>query len=99
MAKRTTYVLGSDIPAGEDLRDSKGRVVGDDYVDSAVEDALRKVRSRGRPSLSASGESPVLRVRISPELDEAMTRAAHAAGETRAEWIRHALAEAVQRAG
>ncbi|MEJ5914380.1 hypothetical protein [Pseudokineococcus sp. 1T1Z-3] len=30
-------------------------------VDAAVEDALEQVRGRGRPSLSAAGESPLLR--------------------------------------
>jgi hypothetical protein len=39
-----------------------------------VQDAITKARGRGRPSLSESGESPLLRVRIAPELDEAVTR-------------------------
>jgi hypothetical protein len=99
MARRTRYVPGMDIPAKEVLRDSKGRTVTDEYVDAAAADAVRKVRRRGRPSLSESGESPLLRVRISPELDEAVSRAAEASGETRANWIRHTLSEASRRAG
>lgn len=99
MVEKTRYVLGPDIPTGEVLRDRQGRVVDDDYVEGAVEDAVRKVRGRGRPSLSSSGESPLLRVRISPELDQAVTKAANAAGETRSEWVRQTLSEAVRHAG
>jgi predicted HicB family RNase H-like nuclease len=87
------------VPDDEVLRDSMGRVVDDVYVESVVEDAVRKARKRGRPSLSESGESPLLRVRISPELDEAISRAAEAAGESRAEWVRRTLSRAVRRAG
>ncbi len=99
MTRRTTYTLGSDVPAGEVLRDSKGRPVDKGYVDAAVDDALKTVRGRGRPSLSASGESPLLRVRISPELNDAVSKAAEAAGESRAEWGRHTLAQAARRTG
>lgn len=99
MASRTRYIPGKDIPANEVLRDSKGRAVTDDYVEAAAADAVRKVRPRGRPSLSESGESPLLRVRISPELDEAVSRAAEASGETRADWIRQTLSEASRKAG
>ncbi len=99
MTKRTAYTLGADVPADETLRDSKGRVVDDDYVDSAVEDALAIVRGRGRPSLSQSGESPLLRVRLSRELDEAVRKAAEVAGASRSEWVRHALEEASRKTG
>ncbi len=99
MTKRTTYTLGSDVPADEVLRDTKGRVVDDSYVDSAVQDALAIVRGRGRPSLSQSGESPLLRVRLSRELDEAVRKAAEVAGTSRSEWVRHTLEEASRRSG
>ena len=99
MTRRTKFTLGPDVPDSEELRDSQGRVVDDAYVDTAVEEALRVVRGPGRPSLSASGESPLLRVRISPELNEAVTEAAVAAGESRAEWIRHTLDRAVRKTG
>ena len=98
MAKRDNYSLGPDVPDTETLRDSVGRVVDDEYVDSAVEDALTKVRGRGRPSLSESGESPLLRVRLSKELDDAVRRAAERAGESRSDWVRHVLDEATRRA-
>ncbi len=99
MTKRTTYTLGPDIPADEALRDTKGRVVDDNYVDSAVKDALAVVRGRGRPSLSQSGESPLLRVRLSRELEAAVRRAAEVAGTSRSEWVRHTLEEASRKTG
>jgi predicted HicB family RNase H-like nuclease len=94
MAKTTIYKLGPDVAAGEARRDSQGRVVDDDYVAEAVADALVKVRGRGRPSLSESGESPLLRVRLSHELDDAIRKAAEAAGASRAEWVRQILGDA-----
>jgi uncharacterized protein (DUF1778 family) len=48
--------------------------------------------------LSDSGESPLLRVRLSKELDQAVRRAAEHAGESRSDWVRHVLDEAVRRA-
>jgi predicted HicB family RNase H-like nuclease len=99
MTKRNAYTLGPDVPDAEVLRDSKGRVLDDQYVEAAVDEAITAVRRRGRPSLSQSGESPLLRVRLSPELDDAVTYAAQQAGTSRAEWVRHALDEAVRRAG
>ncbi|MEJ5867134.1 ribbon-helix-helix protein, CopG family [Pseudokineococcus sp. 5B2Z-1] len=88
-----------DVPDVEELRDDHGRVVDDAYVDAAVEDALAQVRGRGRPSLSAAGESPLLRVRVPRELDEAVRAAAERAGASRSEWVRRVLDEAVRRAG
>jgi hypothetical protein len=99
VVKRERYVLGPDVPESETLRDSAGRPVDDAYVDAAVEDALVRVRSRGRPSLSEAGESPLLRVRLSRELDQAVRQAAARAGESRSDWVRHVLDEAVRRAG
>ena len=96
MAKRERYSLGPDVPESETLHDSAGRPIDDDYVDAAVEDALTRVR--GRPSLSESGESPLLRVRLSRELDHAVRQAAAQAGESRSDWVRHVLDEAVRRA-
>jgi predicted HicB family RNase H-like nuclease len=99
MVARRKYSLGPDVPESETLRDSAGRLVDDAYVDAAVADALTRVRGRGRPSLSESGESPLLRVRLSRELDDAVRRAAARAGESRSDWVRHVLDEAVRRAG
>jgi hypothetical protein len=93
------FELGPDIPDTEQLRDSRGRLVDDAYVDEAVEDAVSRVRGRGRPSLSQVGESPLLRVRISRELDDAVRRAAERAHASRSEWVRRVLEEAARRPG
>lgn len=98
MPRRTTYRLGPDIPDTEVLRDRKGRAIDESYVDRAVEDAVRKARSRGRPSLSERGESPLLRVRLPRELDDAVRRAAERTGTSRAEWVREVLTKASRRA-
>ena len=64
MSKAGTYRLAVDVPEAEVLRDSQGRVVDEAHVHGAVAEVLTRVRGRGRPSLSESGESPLLRVRI-----------------------------------
>lgn len=99
MAKRTTYRLGPDIPKDKTLSDRRGRVIDDEYIAEAVEDAVQKTRGRGRPSLSMSGESPLLRVRIPPELDDAVCRAAAEKGTSKAEWVRQVLDEASRKVG
>jgi hypothetical protein len=98
MARQTTYSPGPDIPDDQIVRDRQGRVVDDAYAAVAAEEAITAVHGRGRPSLSRSGESPLLRVRLSRELDDAVTRAARQAGTTRADWVRHALANAARKA-
>ena len=98
MPQQPGYALGPDIPDDDDLRDSQGRVVDDAYAEAAAEEAIIVVRRRGRPSLSRSGESPLLRVRLSRELDDAVTHAAEQAGTSRAEWVRQALTEAIREA-
>lgn len=95
MNKPTNYQLGPDVAEDEALHDSQGRLIDDAYVNAAVEDALIQVRGRGRPSLSASGESPLLRVRLSRELDEAVSRAVAQSGSSRSEWVRRVLDDAV----
>jgi hypothetical protein len=87
----------STIRRGEVLRDSRGRVIDDEYVDRAVEGAVAYVRGRGRPSLSEAGESPLLRVRVSRDLDEAVRVAARASGTTVSEWVRNTLGEAARK--
>lgn len=98
MNKPTKYQLGPHVGEDEELHDSHGRLIDDSYVDAAVEDAIAQVRGRGRPSLSVSGESPLLRVRLSRELDDAVRRAAERSGASRSEWVRRVLDEAANRA-
>jgi hypothetical protein len=99
MNEQSQYRLGPDVKDEEMLRDRRGRVIDDGYVEEAVDDALRKVRGRGRPSLSETGESPLLRVRLSRDLDDAVRKAADRSGKSRAEWVREVLAKASRRAG
>jgi hypothetical protein len=98
MTDQGRYVLGPDIADDEELRDRHGRLVDDGYADQAADDALRRVKGRGRPSLSHSGESPLLRVRLPEELNDAVSEAAHEAGTSRSEWVRQALAKATRKA-
>ncbi len=86
--------LSPTVGRDEVLRDSRGRVIDDDYVTGAVEDAIAYVRGRGRPSLSESGESPLIRVRVSRDLDVAVREAANRAGTSVSEWVRTALERA-----
>lgn len=97
MSKAGTYRLAIDVSESEVLHDSQGRVVDEAYVHGAVVEALARVRGRGRPSLSESGESPLLRVRLSRELDEAVRKAANDAGASRSEWVRKVLDQATHR--
>lgn len=85
------------VRAGQALRDSRGQLIDEAYVDGAVTEALVYARGRGRPSLSAAGESPVLRVRVSQDLDAAIRTAARDSGQTVAEWARWALEVAAVR--
>ena len=98
MTHRPAYTVGPDVPDEETLRDSRGRIIDDAYAEAAAEEALATVRRRGRPSLSRSGQSPLLRVRLSSELDDAITHAAQKAGISRAEWVRQAITQAIRKA-
>lgn len=94
MTTKPRRALSSTVGRGEELRDSHGRVIDDEYVDRAVEGAIAYVRGRGRPSLSESGESPLLRVRVSRDLDRAVREAAGSSGESVSNWVRSALERA-----
>lgn len=90
-AKPRARKVSATVGRNEVLRDSQGRVVDDEYVDRAVEGAIAYVRGRGRPSLSESGESPLLRVRVSRDLNAAVRSAAERSGETVSDWVRRTL--------
>jgi predicted HicB family RNase H-like nuclease len=89
----------SKVGGNEVLRDRRSRVVDDQYVEGAVESAVEYVRGRGRPSLSKSGESPLLRVRVSQDLEAAVRAAARTSGQSVAEWVRRTLETATKSAG
>jgi len=65
----TKYRVGPDADlATEDVRDSKGRRITEEYAERAAEDALASV-GRGRPSLTGAKEpSPQVTFRVTPEL-------------------------------
>lgn len=98
-AKPRARKVSATVGRNEVLTDSQGRVVDDEYVDRAVEGAIAYVRGRGRPSLSESGESPLLRVRVSRDLDTAVRAAAERSGESISEWVREALGRATRMSG
>jgi hypothetical protein len=98
-AKPRPRKVSANVGRNEVLRDSHGRVVDDEYVDRAVESAIDFVRGRGRPSLSQSGESPLLRVRVSRDLDAAVRAAADRSGESISDWVRHTLERAILKRG
>jgi hypothetical protein len=97
MSGKSRRKRSATVGRNEVVRDSRGRVIDDAYVEGAVESAVEYVRGRGRPSLSASGESPLLRVRVSRDLDVAVRSAAQEAGESVADWVRRTLASAASR--
>ena len=98
-AKPRSRKVSATVGRNEVLRDSQGRVIDDEYVDRAVEGAIAYVRGRGRPSLSESGESPLLRVRVSRDLDTAVRAAAERSGESISDWVRDALDRATRMSG
>lgn len=65
----TKYRVLPDVDlAAEDVRDSKGRRITEEYAERAAVDALTSV-GRGRPSLTgAKAPSPQVTFRVTPEL-------------------------------
>lgn len=63
------YQIGPDVDLRtEDVRDSQGRRITEEYADRATADALASV-GRGRPSLTgARASSPQVTFRVTPEL-------------------------------
>lgn len=93
---RSRRKAAATVGRGEVLRDSRGRVVDDAYVDDSVEDALQQVRGRGRPSLSESGVAVAARPGVSRDLDAAVREAAHQSGETFSDRLRRTLERATR---
>lgn len=80
----------------DQLRDSKGRLVTDSYVERALEHAQRA----GRPSLSGeSHHSPQIVVRLAPDLKTMAERLADDRGISVSALTRQALREFIERAG
>jgi hypothetical protein len=75
VARRPGYSPGPGIPDDEILRDRQGRSINDACAEAAAEEALAVVRGRGPLPQAETGESPLLRISLSRDLDEAITRA------------------------
>jgi len=89
-------VDGGDIPDDEVVRDTRGRVIDDDYVERAVVDVRRR---RGRPSLSGRpGVSRSVQIRFDEVTHDSVREAARAAGISASEWVRQAVRERLDHA-
>jgi hypothetical protein len=98
MSRKYTHELGPDIDLeAEDIHDSQGRRITQQYVDGAVADAHRQVR--GRPSLTGPGQrSPQIAFRVPEGLQATAERIAAQRGETLSELARKALEDYLARA-
>ena len=91
-AQRGEFSLGSEVPRAEAQARSRAllEAAGVDV------DALNERVTRGRPTLaetSASGESPIWRVRASQRLDHQLRQQAKTEGRTLSEVLRDAATE------
>lgn len=91
MKSKYTHEPGPDVDLDtEDVRDSHGRRITQEYVEGAVADAHRQVR--GRPSLTAPGRrSPQIAFRVPAELQADAERLAAKRGTTVSQLAREAL--------
>jgi hypothetical protein len=81
----------------EDIRDSRGRRITEDYVDAAVADVHQKL-GRGRPSLSSAGHrSPQVTFRLPSELRARAEAQAREEGTKVSDVARRALEEYLAR--
>lgn len=86
-----------DPRVGEQLRDSKGVPISNDYLDQVIREAeagydLSKARRVGRPSLSGEGQqSPKVTFRVSEEVRAEAERVAEQQGKTVSQLAREAL--------
>jgi len=100
MTTKRRYALADQPDADleqEDLRDSRGRRITQDYVDAAVADVHEKV-ARGRPSLSAAGHrSPQVTFRLPSELRDRAEAQARQEGTKVSDVARRALEEYLAR--
>jgi hypothetical protein len=86
------YQLGPDVDlTAEDVRDSKGRRITEEYVERAAAEALTSV-GRGRPSLTgAKAPSPQVTFRVTPELRTKVAAEAARQGRRISDVAREAL--------
>lgn len=88
----TKHQVGPDVDLRtDDVRDSRGRRITEEYAERAAEDALDKVY-RGRPSLTgARARSPQVTFRVTPELRAKVAAEAARQGRRVSDLAREAL--------
>jgi len=100
MTTKRRYTLADQSDADleqEDLRDSRGQRITQDYVDAAVADVHEKL-ARGRPSLSAPGHrSPQVTFRLPSDLRDRAEAQARQEGTKVSDVARRALEEYLAR--
>jgi hypothetical protein len=85
------YKVGPDVGQDEEVRDSKGNLIDQTYLERAVEDVHRRL-GRGRPSLSRPGAvSPEVKARVPAELKARAEQEAERQGKSLSLVIREAL--------
>lgn len=81
----------------EDIRDSRGRRITDEYVQRAIEGTHRQL-GRGRPSLTGEpARSPQVTFRLAPELRQKAEEFAAREGKRVSDVAREALEDYVSR--
>ena len=100
MTMKRRYTVSDEQDADlerEDIRDSRGRRITQEYVDAAVADAHEKL-GRGRPSLTAAGHrSPQVTFRLPSELRDRAEAQARQEGTKVSDVARRALEEYLTR--
>ena len=93
------YTLGPDVDlTKENVRDSRGNRITEDYVERAVEDVAQARRAR-RPSLSGGTEhSPQVSFRVPDELRERAEAKARREGKTLSALAREAFEDMLRAA-
>lgn len=81
---------------GEEIRDSKGNLIDEAYIERAVEDVHRRL-GPGRPSLTTPGAiSPEVKARVPVELKDRVEEEARRQGKPVSVVIREALEQYLQ---
>lgn len=91
------YTLGPDVEPNEELYDSLGNRIDEDYTDQAVADVHRSLG--GRPSLSGHrSRSPQIAFRLPADERELAQKLAEDEGISLSEFARQALEERLRHA-
>lgn len=87
------YEAGPDVKPEEEVYDSKGNRIDQDYIDRAVEDVHRQL-GPGRPSLTSPGAvSPEIKARVPADLKRRVEELVKREGISVSAFVREALEE------